>query len=432
MNDMAPETTRTDDIPTHDVNVFLHELRTRAIRRMPPGARVFLSGGCSGAWYFDWIRQNYPGTIARHVGLEYYHPRPAQLPAEVEWVCNTLARMDGVATHAVDLVFAGQTVEHIWPEDMMGFLCESHRVLRPGGWIVLDSPNRRITGAIGWHQPEHTIEYNVDEIVELLGLAGFTDVRVRGLWLCYDRELHRTLPFDPSVPVPGLDYKQRVVLADPNPEDSFIWWAEARRDDRPPDRERLLARCQDVYDAGWPGVVGRTFHAAGTVAGSGRNRLVRTAAGEGGYLKYGPYVPLRPGRYQVTFAVGSPVELSNVAPEEPVGEVDVISTGATKIHARRPIAAGELRGGRLVEFPLPFELAETAFGIEFRIVSTGRVPLFARYQPDFLELTPEVESLGRPHEQCYLTATDLIWKELDVLQTRYNLLGTLISQLHDR
>ena len=39
----------------------------------------------------------------------------------------------------------GQTVEHVWPEELAGFLSEANRVLGPQGWIVLDSPNRRIT-----------------------------------------------------------------------------------------------------------------------------------------------------------------------------------------------------------------------------------------------------------------------------------------------
>jgi hypothetical protein len=420
------------DLPIHDFNIFLHELRTRAIREMPPGAKTFLSGGCAGLWYFDWIKQNYPGTITRHVGLEAYQARPDGLPAEVDWIPTTLGRMDGVGTEEVDLVFAGQTVEHIWPEEMTAFLAEAHRVLRRDGWVVLDSLNRRITRAAGWIQREHTVEYNTDEIVELLDLAGFEEVRVRGVWLCYDRDGHRHLPLDPGVTVPGWDYKRRVALASDRPEDCFVWWVEARRGGRRPDRTRLLARCQEIYDAVWPGVASRSSHLVGRLKGTGRNQLVYTAQGEAGFAKYGPHIPLRRGRHETTFAVGCPADVGGVSADEVVCTLDVCSAGGKKTLARCQVAYGEVCTGRLKEFVLPFQLHETEFFVESRILVTGRAPLFARFQSDFCEVTPETERSVVPSGHERVTATDLIWKELDILQVRYNMLGTLVAQLNGK
>jgi hypothetical protein len=82
-------------------------------------------------------------------------------------------------------VFGGQVIEHLWPDELSRFLVAAHRVLREGGWIALDSPNRRVTQAIEWLHPEHTVEFSVDEIVELLHLAGFDSVQVRGVLLAY-------------------------------------------------------------------------------------------------------------------------------------------------------------------------------------------------------------------------------------------------------
>src|SRR5690242_14554522 len=178
------------DLPTHDPYAMLHELRTRELRKMPPGAETFLSGGASGSWYFDWVRDNYPGKLRKHIGVEAYLPRPETLPPEVEWIADYLGNMHHVPTGAVDLVFAGETVEHVWPDDLANFLCESHRVLRPGGWLVLDSPNRRVTQPLKWYYGQHTAELTVDEAVEIARLAGFGEARVRGLWLCYHREAH--------------------------------------------------------------------------------------------------------------------------------------------------------------------------------------------------------------------------------------------------
>ena len=59
------------DAPTHDFNEFLHELRTRELRRLPPGAKTVLSGGCSGGWYFRCVKECYP-ELERHIGVEAY------------------------------------------------------------------------------------------------------------------------------------------------------------------------------------------------------------------------------------------------------------------------------------------------------------------------------------------------------------------------
>jgi hypothetical protein len=65
----------------------------------------------------------------RHVGVEAYESMPDDLPAYVEWIVNTADKMSGVENSSVDLVFAGQTTEHLWADELAGFLLESHRVL---------------------------------------------------------------------------------------------------------------------------------------------------------------------------------------------------------------------------------------------------------------------------------------------------------------
>ena len=44
-----------------------------------------------------------------------------------------------------DLVYSGQSIEHVTPSDADIVIKEVARVLRPGGWFALDTPNARVT-----------------------------------------------------------------------------------------------------------------------------------------------------------------------------------------------------------------------------------------------------------------------------------------------
>jgi hypothetical protein len=103
--------------PRIDVNLLLHQFRTAFLRAMPPGARRLLSAGCAGGWYFDWVTQSY-GPVEEHLGIEYYVDPPADLPANVTWIRNTVGNMSAVEDRSCDLVFSGQNLEHLWPEEL--------------------------------------------------------------------------------------------------------------------------------------------------------------------------------------------------------------------------------------------------------------------------------------------------------------------------
>jgi SAM-dependent methyltransferase len=144
-----------------DPNVLLHEERTELLRRMPAGAATILSAGCGGRWYFDWVEQAY-GPVAKHLGIEYFSSKPDDLPPYVEWIADTAANMEAVEDSSCDLVLSGQNIEHMWPGDQVGFFLEAARVVKPGGWLVVDAPNRSITKQLVGSHPEHMVELTVE------------------------------------------------------------------------------------------------------------------------------------------------------------------------------------------------------------------------------------------------------------------------------
>ena len=82
-----------------------------------------------------------------------------------------------------DLVYSGQSIEHVTECEADHVLREVHRVLRPGGHFAFDTPNARITRL---QQPElidpdHEVEYTGAQLDEKLRAAGFEVVERKGL-----------------------------------------------------------------------------------------------------------------------------------------------------------------------------------------------------------------------------------------------------------
>jgi SAM-dependent methyltransferase len=370
-------------MPEPDFNDFLHGLRSHELERLPGGARTVLHGGASGSWYLEWFDERYPTPVERHIAVEAFSPAPDPLPQNVEWLGRTLGDLSPVADSSVDLAFAGQVLEHLWPEDVADFLAEAHRVLRPGGAIAIDSPNRHVTGMLAWDHPEHTVEFTVGEARELLGLAGFDDVELRGVWLCFDSERDQVLPFAELGEVAGWDAERRSAEAAARPDDSFVWWAEATCGEREPRREELHRRTHEIYELYRRQRFSRMHRTQGSLRDAADGKVVTGRLGRGGQLLLGPHVPMRSGRWVARFRLSAaPWRLwVRPRPDDLLGSIDVaVGDADPTIVAERPLTGRDLPlDGAEREYELPFELDETVFGAQFRVHTLGRVRLRAKY-----------------------------------------------------
>src|SRR3982751_2214665 len=101
-----------------DFNALLHEIRLAQMRQVDVAGKVMVSVGCNGQQYFDVIHETM-GLPTRHIGLEYYLPKPDKLSSNVDWIANTAGDMSSIVNECADLVFAGQTVEHLWADELL-------------------------------------------------------------------------------------------------------------------------------------------------------------------------------------------------------------------------------------------------------------------------------------------------------------------------
>jgi ubiquinone/menaquinone biosynthesis C-methylase UbiE len=74
-----------------------------------------------------------------------------------------------------DLVYSGQTIEHVTPADCDLVLAEVLRVLRPGGWFYVDTPNGPVCRlqSDDFINPDHKVEYGHEEFLAKLTAVGF-------------------------------------------------------------------------------------------------------------------------------------------------------------------------------------------------------------------------------------------------------------------
>lgn len=344
------------------------------MRDMPPGARRLLSAGCSGAWYFDWVEKTY-GHVLEHVGVEYYSPKPDNLPENVSWISNTVGNMSGVPSATCDLAISGQNIEHLWPGDTVGFLLEAARVLRPGGTLCIDSPNRAITSRVFWSHPEHTVEYTVPEIRNLLELAGFSVTKTAGIWLCQDPKTNRVLAYDPNVADQDWSVTERMVSGRDKPESSLLWWLEGRRLDKAPDEDAIRRAIDDIFAKAWPERTQRlVVPSQWKIDDRTDGAWVRVPTGSDGIVFFGPYMPLRAGTHRVIFDI----EMTPEA-QAPVARFEVTSGMDAKIVASREALPGEKK------IEIDFEIPELVFGGQFRCISFGRSAFSVHRHVDFQE-----------------------------------------------
>ena len=337
----------------HDFNELVHAERSKLLAQLPKGARTLLSAGCAGGWYFDWVEECY-GPVETHVGVELYSPRPDDLPANVQWIQNSVSNMVDVQSGSVDLLFSGQNIEHLFYNDLVGFLRESNRVVRDGGYICLDSPNRGVTQDLGYTQPQHVLELSIPDAIDLAEAAGFNVISVDGIWDCADG-LRRYANAD------GLlgDIQKRRSEGRQKPETAFIWWIVAQK--AGPAADTLEATVDRIVERSFrPFVAARFRTEIGRVHSmEGTETIIRVPQDRDGYALFGPYIPLQAGDYKADFDV-------KVLDGAGTMHFDISAAGGSELLAA---CSAEIPKGGWTKISLPFSVGAFTEGVETRVLS---------------------------------------------------------------
>lgn len=115
------------------------------------------------------------GAAARHAQARYGNTVAIHEANLDDWPVDSCS---------VDVVVSMQVVEHLW--NLPKFWSEAKRVLRPGGLMVITTPNR-LTFSPGLSRgekptnPFHVEEFDMEQLATLISGAGFTDVTCYGL-----------------------------------------------------------------------------------------------------------------------------------------------------------------------------------------------------------------------------------------------------------
>jgi SAM-dependent methyltransferase len=123
------------------------------------------------------------GVARRVVALDYDALTVAHAAAtypDLDVLRGNLAALP-LRTAGVDVVANLQVIEHLW--DQPGFVAECARVLRPGGYLLVTTPNR-LTFSPGRDtplNPFHTREFSGAELAALLHANGFAATALLGL-----------------------------------------------------------------------------------------------------------------------------------------------------------------------------------------------------------------------------------------------------------
>jgi ubiquinone/menaquinone biosynthesis C-methylase UbiE len=175
----------------------LHFSRMLFVRSLPPGKRILDLGGTAlGNAEGALVIMGYPYQFEDLVVIDLpseernaiykedaEHEATQTARGPVRFRYHSMVDLSDYPDNSADLVYSGQSIEHVPVDVADTVLAEVFRVLKPGGHLGLDTPNARVTRLqqAEFIDPDHEHEYTHAEMVQKLTRAGFEIADAKGL-----------------------------------------------------------------------------------------------------------------------------------------------------------------------------------------------------------------------------------------------------------
>jgi len=213
---------------------YIHAVRCRLVRSLLPAASEICDlGGANSPLY----RMGYPHAFDRMVMVDLpdeerhqiygkFELLPDEGGGKVQVLYANMVHLDHLPSGSFDLVWSGQSIEHVDEADGRQMCAEAFRILRPGGMFCVDTPNGKITrvhaatSGLKFIHPEHKIEYEPAHLAEVIRSAGFEIVDSYGI--CHMAKTVRTGAFSYE------DFRDGIPITE-NIEDSYIQYYSCRK-----------------------------------------------------------------------------------------------------------------------------------------------------------------------------------------------------------
>jgi ubiquinone/menaquinone biosynthesis C-methylase UbiE len=195
----SSEFKQVHSLPVHPFDA-VHQARMMLIRhRLPPAEMIVdLGGAATGCPEGALLIMGYPHRpreilivdlppCERLNGAKNAEPSQAFVTADgvrVRYLYQSMAAPLPIADESVDLVFCGESIEHVTEAEANAVCREAYRVLKPDGYLCLDTPNASLTRLQSPDapiHPEHKKEYQVHELRSKLERWGFEVVEAIGI-----------------------------------------------------------------------------------------------------------------------------------------------------------------------------------------------------------------------------------------------------------
>ncbi len=221
------------DLPVSPLNA-LHQARMMLVQKHLPKAQFILDLGGTADDHPEGalLVMGYPYKPAEIIivdpvlpkSLREYGRNPEWTTPEgvlIRYYQGSMTDLSWIPDESMDLVFSGESIEHISEAEAQIVCMQVYRILRSGGYFCLDTPNAALTrlqSPENLIHPEHKKEYLIHEIREMLKRSNFLIAEEIGI--CPMPLSLSQRSFDPG------ELVQNVGLSK-NPEEAYLFFVKA-------------------------------------------------------------------------------------------------------------------------------------------------------------------------------------------------------------